>query len=381
LADGGEKMTDGRDDLDSCQPPPDDKTLTYPKAHAVLIAVANYTGVKPLPEAVLNDARDVAAVLSAVDYCGYDPKHVTTLLDSQATLSSIRQSLTDLSAVCSREDSAFIFFSGHGARLKEGDTDTSFLLPVDCRYDNIPDTSLSEAEFSRALAAIPARRLVVVIDACHSGGAGSLKYVTSTEFTGALDEKVLQRLAEGTGRLIMASSRATETSLVLSGARNSLFTECLLEALRGNAQTHGDGLIRIFEIFNYVSEKVRKTVPGRQHPIFKASDLEDNFPIALHRGGVKAVRGAGSVASGSWRQIEDIMTDLYPVGPLDQEIWARSGGDISRLSLSGTGRTMWFAAIRTLRLGGGGHKISRDSLLNTALEDFPHHPELQALKS
>jgi hypothetical protein len=54
--------------------------------------------------------------------------------------------------------------------------------------------------------------------------------------------------------------------------------------LKGAAYTQGDGLIRVFDVFNHVSEKVQAAVPGKQHPIFKASDLEDNFPIALDRG-------------------------------------------------------------------------------------------------
>ena len=67
-----------------------------------------------------------------------------------------------------------------------------------------------------------------------------------------------------------------------------MFTSHLLNALRGQAWTRRDGLIRVFEIFNHVSEMVKRQVPGQQHPVFKASDLEDNFPVALDRGGVKS---------------------------------------------------------------------------------------------
>jgi len=85
--------------------------------------------------------------------------------------------------------------------------------------------------------------------------------------------------------VIMSSSRTDEVSLVLPEMENSLFTHYMLEALRGNAKTKGDGLIRVFNIFEYVSEKVPTC--GSQHPIFKASDLENNFPVALYLGGKK----------------------------------------------------------------------------------------------
>ena len=73
------------------------------------------------------------------------------------------------------------------------------------------------------------------------------------------------------------------------------------------------------------------------------------------------------------------MSDLYPTGPTDQDIWARAGGDLSRLTLTGTGRANWFSALRTLQLGGGGHGIRIRTLLETALADFPHHFELTVL--
>ena len=70
-----------------------------------------------------------------------------------------------------------------------------------------------------------------------------------------------------------------------------MFTSKLLDALRGEAQTSGDGVIRVFEIFNHVAQMVKAAVPGRQHPIFKASDLEDNF--LSHSTGVDSSRFLG----------------------------------------------------------------------------------------
>ena len=75
-------------------------------------------------------------------------------------------------------------------------------------------------------------------------------------------------------------------SLILPGMQNSLFTHFLLEALRGACRTDGDGKVRVFDVFHYVSDKVPADAPT-QHPIFKAHDLENNFPLALYQGGKK----------------------------------------------------------------------------------------------
>jgi hypothetical protein len=353
----------------------------FPSGHALVVAIAAYPKVRPLPAAILNDAREVAAVLTSPVHCGYDPSNVTLLLDAQATLDALRRELATLATRVKPDDTVMIFFSGHGARLGDPANPESALVPVDCDPSNVVSTVLSEAEFSAALARITAQRLVVLIDACHSGGAGSFKAGDATEFPDlGFSEKSLARLAQGTGRVLIASSRASEISLVLPGATNSLFTQHLLDALRGEARAHGDGLIRIFEVFNHVSEKVRGVVPD-QHPIFKASDLEDNFAVALDRGGTKSVGSTAAMDTSpdSWHRLEDVLADLYPAGPQDQEIWARAGGDLSRLRLTGTGRANWFAALRTLRQGGGGAGIIQTSLVSAALEDFPHHPDLLKL--
>ena len=353
----------------------------FPSGHALVVAIAAYPKVTPLPAVVINDAREVAAVLTSPAHCGYDPKNVALLLDAQATLDALRRELAALAAHAKPDDTVMIFFSGHGARLGDPANPESVLIPVDCD-PAMTSKVLSEAEFSTALARITAQRLVVLIDACHSGGAGSFKTADDVQFANlGFSEKSLERLAQGTGRVLIASSRASETSLVLAGATNSLFTQHLVDALRGGARTHGDGLIRIFEVFNHVAEKVRRAAPGRQHPIFKASDMEDNFAVALDRGGTKSAGGtaAMNVSPESWRRLEDVLADLYPAGPQDQEIWARAGGDLSRLRLTGTGRANWFAALRTLRQGGGGAGIKQNTLVKAALEDFPHHPDLLKL--
>ena len=177
----------------------------------------------------------------------------------------------------------------------------------------------------------------------------------------------------------MSCSRHVEQTKYPSSSV-TLETACLrpnsLEALRGEGQTSGDGVIRVFEIFNHVAQMVRLAVPGRQHPVFKASDLEDNFPVTLDRGGIKAVLASptSSAMLGIWEQLNSLMPDLYPLGPMDREVWARAGGDPSRLHLSNTGRARWFKALRMLRRGGGGASINRHSLVRAALEDYPHHP-------
>jgi len=123
-------------------------------------------------------------ILTSDAYCGYIPCNVSLLLDGDATLVRIREALDHVAKFSGPDDTVMIFFSGHGALLGDSDDPVSAMLPVDCDGRKLDSSCLSETEFSAALQQIPARRLVVLIDACHSGGAGSFKVEGSPKLQG-----------------------------------------------------------------------------------------------------------------------------------------------------------------------------------------------------
>jgi hypothetical protein len=349
---------------------------SFSQAHALIIAIAEYEGNNALPATVTKDARDVANALTAAKYCGYENSNVRMLLNSEATLSNILSEMSELARDSDENDTVFIYFSGHGCNQGDNLNPNCFLVPVDF---NSPDGGLlSEGELSSLLSVIRSERLLIVIDACHSAGVAGFKSFSQnrTEVPGFTD-KSLARLAQGRGKVLIASSRDSETSLILPGDQNSLFTKHFLSALKGAAGSADDDLIRVFDIFSYLEEGVpvdAKNAGEEQHPVFK-STLENNFPVALRCGGVKKLATTvGTVASiNRDRILEDVLAELYPGGPSDQGIWLRAGGDISRLKLDGTGRSQWFAALRLLQQGGGGADISLDSLLLEVKSEFPNH--------
>ncbi|HEY6642208.1 caspase family protein [Povalibacter sp.] len=358
----------------------------YPQGHALLIGVANYQHVSTLPGAILNDVNDVAATLSSPKYCAYDPANVVTLLDANATREAVLKGLDELAARAGLDDTACVFFSGHGGVVGNPGNEGSVLVTVDTNLADIEKTSISSDELATALAQIKVKRLLVFIDACHAGGAAISKRLTDGkghELKSGYSSNTFAKLAVGSGRALMASCRADEESAVLTGERNSVFTTALLAGLRGAADKSASGFIKVFDLFNYVSEEVPKLNPNDQHPIFKADNLEVNFAVALSHGGKKSPYSPGTAPKAdekdSWSVLEEVLVEIYPSGPRDQEVWSRAGGDLSRLPFHPTGQAAWHAAIRTLKQGGGGRGISFGSLVRTAKEDFSNHPQLAML--
>lgn len=357
----------------------------YPRGHALIVGVAAYLHINRLPTAVLNDVNDFATLLASPAHGGYDPGSVRQLVDAAATRSAVLAGLDALAARTDEDDVVCVYFSGHGAVAGGPDADDSSLLMVDYLRTDPAATSISAAELSAALYRIKAGRLIVFIDACHAAGAGSLKNadaegagLANADF--GFSDKALSMLGEGGGRVLMASSRADEVSRIMPGARNSAFTAALLEGLGGAADPSGTGEVRIFSLFEYVAEKVKQATAAAQHPVFK-SQLELNFPFALSRGGPKspATDVTRQPTAGEWEALGNLLPELYPGGPSDQEIWERAGGDTSRLRTQGTGRGAWFAALRTLERGGGGARISYGTLVDSAIDDYPNHSALAKL--
>ena len=75
-------------------------SATSHKGLALVVAIANYTTINSLPEAVLNDARDFSAVLTNPQLCCYSPNDVKLLLDGAATTGAISEGLGRLAKGC-----------------------------------------------------------------------------------------------------------------------------------------------------------------------------------------------------------------------------------------------------------------------------------------
>jgi hypothetical protein len=60
---------------------------------------------------------------------------------------------------------------------------------------------------------------------------------------------------------------------------NSLFTYFLIKGLRGEADTDGDGVVTIKEVYDYVYEKTKEATSGVQHPQMEGR-LLGAFPVS-----------------------------------------------------------------------------------------------------
>lgn len=256
----------------------------FTRGHALVVGISDYQYVSRLSDVVCTDAGDVFRTLSATYHCAYPPDQVQLLRNHGATAEAVRGGLRRLAAETEPEDTVVFFFSGHGMRLydREEGRWKNYLVAVDGRSTPEPSGLIEGAELRDFLVQIPASRLLVIIDACFAAGAGDIKASSDSDATlrPGLDASFYERLGQGKGRVLIASSRADQPSYFAEGLRNSLFTHYLLEGLRGEAAAEGVRQVGVLDLFSYVSTKVPGHDERRQQPVLK-SETENNFAVAL----------------------------------------------------------------------------------------------------
>lgn len=247
--------------------------MTFENCYALLIGIAAYRHLRPLAKTT-TDAQDIYDTLL---HHGYPPANVALLLDEQATKAAISDKLNWLARRTGLDNTVVIFFSGHGAQLVGGFWPGEYLCPVEANLDRVRDTLISDEEFTHALRAIHAGRLIVFLDACHAGGVGEPKDPTVQVKAGLSEAAYNRFLAQG--RIIIASCKPDEVSYELPEMRNGLFTHYLLEGLRGGA-ARPDGTVWMSNLFGYVYEHVSQH--NLQHP-FQKSEAEDFIITRIER--------------------------------------------------------------------------------------------------
>lgn len=263
-------------------------------AHALVIGVSAYQKIPALSHKP--DAEDIAAALMDPKLCGYPKENVRLLVQAEATRARILEELEALAKRTTEDSTVFVYFSGHGGRSEIDGAETCFLLPVDASARNVDEllaTAVSGQQLSAGLRKMAASKVTVVLDCCSAAGvaeprdgAAEAKPTVAAAGTAALSAQLSSEsvalLSKGTGRAVLAASRTDGFAYAMPQARNGIFTGHLLAGLRGEAEGTG-GVIRILDLYDYVQRHTREE-HAAQRPVFKA-EIEDNYPVALYRGG------------------------------------------------------------------------------------------------
>ncbi|NTW00305.1 MAG: hypothetical protein HGA19_03250 [Oscillochloris sp.] len=271
--------------------------MTLSAAQALLIAPGSYVHAPQLSVPITAaDASAVAAVLCDPQYCGYPPEQVTLLSGAAANREGVMAALDALAARAGEGDTVFVFYVGHG---EYGD-DGYYLTTHDTQLAGrkvVVGAGIREAELIDRLRAIKARRLLLIVNACHSGEISPVLAPGEEPLTGTpLPPQVSAALlGTGEGRVIISACRESQYSFIGPGPL-TLFSQALVDGLQGKGVRSNRGYISVFDLYTHlyfaldeavprkVSATVRQRYGEKQEPELTILKGVGPFAVALYRG-------------------------------------------------------------------------------------------------
>jgi Caspase domain/Domain of unknown function (DUF4384) len=266
--------------------------------HALIIGVGKYAdpNTPPLPGTAV-DKESATQIANAMQV---PPSNIRYLHDEQATGDAIRNALKDLNERVQEGDRVFIHYSGHGTRYK--DEAAGGCVEAMLAHDGGWKGTITNREMADLLKPITGKtdKLMVVYDACHSGGLINNNAPARTRgFSVAGDEGVLRpkfaSISEECGRPVNVKTRNLLVEQVnqgalphdvihISAARNDeisfddsakggLATQYLRDCmLRDAVDLDGSGAISVDEIRQCAQQKVNERM--RNDANFKPHNIQ-----------------------------------------------------------------------------------------------------------
>lgn len=210
------------------------------QTYGVFVGISDYGG---RANNLANTADDAVRVRDALVRGGGMPAVNGVLLtDDGATTTAFREAVDSLSQRLGPNDTFVFFFSGHGGRLPRSDFQPSDPDALDETLEYY-DGPIRDDEMREILDAMPAGRIILLFDACFSGGFS--KDVISAP-----------------GRMGMFSSEEDVTSSVAAKFRAGGYLALFLADAIGDrlGDADGDGQLTAIELSQYVHERYRADV-------------------------------------------------------------------------------------------------------------------------
>jgi len=236
------------------------------------------------------DARDLAATLR---YAADSVRQIT-ILDEKATKEGIL-AVKEILKKTSVDDIVILSFAGHGVLTEEKGF---FFAPHDMDFNRPDARGISMEMIEDLLDDIPARKRLLLIDACHSGEnwaedtgsrtlpegvkayAGRGGILTSKKASSGagsrtsylMMKELFNDFTRGNGAFVISAAGSQEFAYEgLKGEENGVFTRSCIEAIyalweKGRYSDKNENTIRVRDLRKLIYQKVSALTNGLQNP-------------------------------------------------------------------------------------------------------------------
>ena len=274
----------------------------FPNRYLIAISVSKYQDSLFNLKYAVKDGGDMAKMFSEKEF------EIDTLFNKTATKENIlalKQKLMQTKV----DDEVILYVSGHGLLDKNFDF---YFATYDMNFENPAEHGIMYDDLEGLLDGIPARKKLLLMDACHSGEVDKDEIETKNDTVTLADGKkgdiitygykgttiineesglglqnsfelmqeLFANLTRGSGAVVISAAAGTGYALESAKWNNGVFTYCIINGLKEMAADgNKDKQVTVTELKDYVSIEVEKLTKGAQKPTSRRENLEFDWRV------------------------------------------------------------------------------------------------------
>jgi hypothetical protein len=175
------------------------------------------------------DATDFSNFLVKEEH--FAPDHVKLLTNEQATRERILSDIGNdwLPRNVKPGDLVVIYIASHGTSAADDPGQSNYVVAYDTDPFHAFATGIELQTFANTLKRhLKTDRVMIVLDTCHAGAIAD----TGAKSVFVMPKMDINRIFQGTGQMVLASSSADQSSFESAKLNNGLFTKFLIDGLR-----------------------------------------------------------------------------------------------------------------------------------------------------
>jgi hypothetical protein len=207
----------------------------------------------------------MASVLTDPGLGAYD---TVSVVSGEVGRQAFWEAFSSLASTVQRDDTVLVYVAGHGT-LDVGPSGTElYLLGSDAWLSRAAETGIAIEQLAHAVSELPARRTVMVLDACYSGTGRSVLAPEVKDKLQRLRGPVPspQALAVSEFSAHLYAAHVHQPSIEDPNLENGVYTHFFVDALRGEGDLDGDGLVEVMEAHGYARDRTLEYTGGSQVP-------------------------------------------------------------------------------------------------------------------
>ncbi len=190
-----------------------------------------------------------------------------------STYEEVREGLSWLRQAKAK-DVVVVFWAGHSLQHLDNRQNTYFFLPADA---SLTSNTISSTILIDAFNNFPARVLMFIDTAYFSMLAKKDEKIAPADIDGFANELS----SPEHGFIVFASTAGAQSSYIPEDAEHSVFTQVLLEALDGSADSNEDQQLTLQELETYVYARAHEITGGTQSPVLAMPETIRDFVLGL----------------------------------------------------------------------------------------------------